>query len=705
MELPIVSALEFDQLRSSIKNYIRTKTDFTDYDFEGSNMSMLVDVLAYNTLYTSYNVNMAANELNLDTAVIRDNVVSIAKRLGYNPNSYTSPKVLTNLTVTGTSNYDIIRIRKGPLLSATASNKNFTFILRDDLEIAVRGRSSVSFTDVEVIEGSDFAITYTVDESNEHQRFFIPNNFVDSDTIRVSVISDPTNNKETEYTRKNTIVDVAGSDEVFFVEEVQDQKYEIIFGDDVIGRKLRNGEIVKIQYVITSGSEANNIRKFNFIGKFSGISGNVEVSLPSSSLTWSLVSDYSDGGSEFESIRSIKYRAPRYYASQERAVTLSDYESIIQQIYSNADLVNVVGGESLTPPRFGKVFITIKPIVGESVSALEKQRIIRELKKYKVGSVDVEVLDPTTIDIIARPIVLFDPSKTRNKDFNIITLITDFINKYITGIEFNSFGGTYSDLEVKCGIKDLDNAIKYVNVPIYLRQLIRLVDKVETDYNVDFYTKLKIDSESEYYMISDPFCHTGISTPVFLGAKSNCNQDYSVNLYTVTGRFIKTVGKIDIETGNVSFTVQSCQSTPINITVIPEILDITFGPNIVPKMILLQPEVVDTIDDLNDRSQLLDDDQSTLPVDDILSLPADGDTTVIVEDDILSLPADGDTTVIVDPTSPPPLTVLPGGSVVTVPTIDTGLPTDGGTGPIISDENNISTIDDFTPETNPYSCS
>lgn len=687
MELPVVSALEFDQLRSSIKNYIRTKTDFTDYDFEGSNMSMLVDVLAYNTLYTSYNVNMAANELNLDTAVIRDNVVSIAKRLGYNPNSYTASKISVDLTISNTTNYDIIKLRKGALLSATASNKNFTFIIRDDLEIAVRGRSSVSFNDVEVIEGSDFAITYVVDESNEHQRFFIPNNFIDSDTIRVFVISDPTNNTEVEYTRKNTIVDVAGSDEVFFVEEVQDQKYEIIFGDDVIGRKLRNGEIVKIQYVITSGAEANNIRKFNFVGKLLGAIGNVEVSLPNSNLSWTLNSDYSDGGSEFESIKSIKYRAPRYYASQERAVTLSDYESIIQQIYSNADLVNVVGGESLTPPRFGKVFITIKPIVGESVSSIEKQRIVRELRKYKVGSIDVEVLDPTTIDVIAKPIVLFDPSKTRNRDFNIVSLITDFIKSYITGIDFNSFGGTYSDLVVRCGIKDLDNAIKYVNVPVYLRQLANLINKVETEYEIDFYTKLKVDSESEYYMISDPFCHSGISSPVFLAAKSNCNQDYSVNMYTINGRFIKTVGEIDIETGKVTFTIQSCQNTPINITVIPEILDITFGPNIVPQMVLLQPIVVDSIDDLNDRSQLLDDDQSRIPTEEILSISADGDATAII-----------------DPTSPPPLTVLPGGSVVNIPVTDTGTGA-AETGPIVSDENNIATIDDFTPETNPYSCS
>ena len=194
MELPVVSALEFEQLKSSIKTFIKTKTDFKDYDFEGSNLSMLVDVLAYNTLYTSYNVSMAANELNLDTAVFRDNVVSIAKRLGYNPNSYTSAKVSADITVNNTQNFDSIRIEPGPVLAASANGQNFTFILRDNLEINVKGKQSVTFPSVELLEGSDFSITYTVDTTNEHQRFFIPNSFVDAESIRVFVIPDPSTN-------------------------------------------------------------------------------------------------------------------------------------------------------------------------------------------------------------------------------------------------------------------------------------------------------------------------------------------------------------------------------------------------------------------------------------------------------------------------------------------------------------------------------
>ena len=689
MELPVVSALEFEQLKSSIKTFIKTKTDFKDYDFEGSNLSMLVDVLAYNTLYTSYNVSMAANELNLDTAVFRDNVVSIAKRLGYNPNSYTSAKVSVDITVNNTQNFDSIRIEPGPVLAASANGQNFTFILRDNLEINVKGKQSVTFPSVELLEGSDFSITYTVDTTNEHQRFFIPNSFVDVESIRVFVISDPSTNKEEEYTKKNTIVDVSATSKIFFVEEVQDQKYEVVFGDDVFGRKLRDGELIRIQYVISSGSQSNNIRIFDFVGTVQGRTNNIENIIGTNNIQYNVISEFSDGGSEFESIRSIKYAAPRYYASQERTVTVSDYESVIKQIYPNADLVKVVGGESLNPPRFGKVFISIKPFVGETVSTSEKQRIIKELNKYKVGSIDVEVLDPSKISIIAKPIITYDASKTRNTQSDLISLVNGVFLKYTGDIGFNTFGGQYSDLEVRCLIKDVDESIQFVKVPIYLQQNVRLFQSVENFYEVDFYTKLKRDGNDEYYVLSDPFCVRGIASPVVLGAKSGCEAESLLYLYYLNGTPVKSVGNIDMDLGKLTFTLTACQGAPINITVIPEITDILFGPNVVPSLVLLQPEVVDSIEDLQIRSDLLNNDQSIIPVQEILSSTAEGDPNALV-----------------DPTVIPNLISTPGGSILPPSSIAIIQPTEGQVilDPFISDPNNIQTIDDYTPEQDPYSC-
>jgi len=277
MELPTISALEFNQIRESIKNFIKSKTDFQDYDFEGSNLSMLVDILAYNTMYSSYNINMAANELNLDTAVLRDNVVSHAKRLGYTPTSYTSAKVNYNITVNNVGNYQSVNIGVGPIFSTTQNNKVYTFLLRNALSVNTQGNSSVTFENVELVEGSEFSIRYTVNDANENQRFFVPNNFVDADSIKVFIISDPSTNLEVEYERKLGVVGVTASDRVFFVEEVQDQKYEIIFGDNIIGRKLQNGEIVIIRYIVSSGSDANQIAtsQLKFIGTVTGDSTNI----------------------------------------------------------------------------------------------------------------------------------------------------------------------------------------------------------------------------------------------------------------------------------------------------------------------------------------------------------------------------------------------------------------------------------------------
>ena len=698
MELPVISALEFDEVRDSIKNFIKTKTDFQDYDFEGSNLSMLVDILSYNTLYTTYNVNMASNELNLDTAVLRDNIVSISKRLGYTPSSYTSSKVKANVNVSGIQSYDVVRFKKGASLNASSNQKNYTFILTEDLDISVKNRSTVSFENVELFEGTEFVISYTVDESNEHQRFFIPNNFIDAETVKVSVISDPQNSQEIEYTRKDTIVDVANSDTVFFVEEVQDQKYEVVFGDDVLGRKLRDGEIVKIRYVITSGGEANGISNFKFIGKVEGIDieSNTTNTISYSNITWSLGTDTpkSDGGSTFESSRSIKYRAPRYYASQERAVTLSDYESLIAKIYPNAELVKVIAGETLSPPQFGKVLIVIKPTIGEKVSASEKARIKKELIKYKVGSIDVEVVDAKGITFAITPKVVFDTSKTRNRENDLKSLINDFLSEYLKTIDFNKFGGTYSDLKLRCGIKELDSAITFVGNELYLKQAVELTPSVSKNYITNFYTKLKSDVSGDFYALSEFFCHKGIATPVILAAKTkelidDCSADTNIYLVTESGDVLAVVGTINLETGELNYTVQACDGSSqiINILVVPEVVEIPVGSDVVPS---LEVEDIEIYPDLDPSlvSVLLDPGSITLP-----TTTPNGTA--------------GDPAVIVNP--PPLITDGPGGGTVTIPTTpsitDDSSTDPGSTDPVITDPNDIFNIDNYIPETNPYSCS
>jgi len=669
MELPSVAALEFEQLRASIKNYIKTKSDFTDYDFEGSNLSMLVDILAYNTLYTNYNLNMASNELNLDTAVLRDNIVSHAKRLGYNPNSYTSSKVQVDIEVTGLNALQVNRIglKSGPVLSTTNQGKNYTFVARDPLNLTVSG-DTATFRDVELYEGTVFNIRYTVDTSNENQRFIIPNNYIDSDSVKVSVKADSTSSTSTTYARKNTIVNVSPSDTVFFVEEIQDQQYEVIFGDDVIGRKLQNGEIVNIQYVITAGGELNNVKEnaLKFIGTVEYVdSNNVAGTVALSNINFTLSTESSFGGSNFEDIASIKFRAPRYFAAQERAVTISDYESLIMQIYGNADLVKVVGGEKLNPPEYGKVFITIKPKVGDVVSDTEKSRIVRELRDFIVGSVTPVIRDPRKIGIKVKPQLVYNKNKTRKSQSTIKKLVRDIIVKYETTDLFKNFGGRYSNSAIVADIQNIDNSIISVNIKtkVCVEIDLEINNRLETKYTGSFFTSIRSKLESKYAIVSDFFCTPGQPDPVIVGTPSYgenaCEVDTNLYLIDVNGNLLGIVGSIDYDTGEFSFSVPACSDEPINICAVPD------DPNL----------------DLDDETY------PSIDIEDVIVFdPNDGSGTgddLSPEDD-LPTPDRGDT--LGDPTIP-------------------GAGDDDGTTGDIDDPNNIITIDDFTPEQDPNRCS
>ena len=664
MELPTVAALEFEQLRASIKNYIKTKSTFTDYDFEGSNLSMLVDILAYNTLYTTYNLNMASNELNLDTAVLRDNIVSHAKRLGYNPNSYTSSKVQTDITVSGLLALQVNRIglKSGPILSTTFQGKNYTFVARDPLNLTVSGDTAV-FRDVELYEGTTFSIRYTVDTSNENQRFIIPNTYIDSDSVKVSVKADSTSTTSTNYTRKNTIVGVSPSDTVFFVEEIQDQQYEIVFGDDVIGRKLQNGEIVTIQYIITAGGELNNVKEgsLKFVGTVEYVdSNNVTGTVALSNINFSLNTESSFGGSNFEDIASIKFRAPRYFAAQERAVTISDYESLIMQIYGNSDLVKVVGGEQLSPPEYGKVFITIKPKVGSVVSDTEKDRIVRDLRSFIVGSVTPVIRDPKKYSIKVRPQLTYNKNKTRKSPATLKKLVRDIIVKYEATDLFKNFGGKYSNSSIIADIQNIDNSIISSNVKLRVCVEVDLDvnNRIETKYEGSFFTSVKSKLESKYAIVSDFFCYPGYKDPVFIGTPSfgenNCQVDGNLYLIDINGNILGVVGSINYETGEFSFSVASCSEEPINICAIPDDPNIDLDDETYPTIEIVDVEIGDPDD--GDDQDLSPEDE--LPVPDVGDATGDPDA------------GDGDTT-----------------------------------DPVTDDPNNIITINDFTPESDPNKCS
>lgn len=691
MELPSVSSLEFEQIKRSIKTYIKTKTDFKDYDFEGSNLSMLVDVLAYNSMYSAYNINMAANELNLDTAVIRDNIVSHAKRLGYAPTSYNSAKVTANITVSNITDTNIreLTLTSGPVLSAVSSDGNIlTFLNQNDIKLIVpSGSTSVTFENIELIEGLELSLTFYVDYANENQRFIIPNNFLDSNSIKVFVVSDPSdeNSLGVEYTKKNSIVGISSSDKIFFVEEIQDQHYEIIFGDNVIGRKLENGEKIIVKYVLSSGSVANNIKNFDYIAN---IFTNIESVIGITDVTFDITSGQSEGGTEFEDIKSIKYRAPRYYSSQERAVTTSDYESIIQKIYPNIDIIKVTGGEQLDPPRYGQVLISIKPKIGEKISTGEKNRIVSDIKNYIVGSVTPIINDAIPFYVIVNPTIIYDASKTTKKfaDFN--SEIDSKINEFNLTSDFKSFSGVYSSSKLISSLESIDSSIKFTTLSTIFKVTLPIFSEVSYRYEADFYGILNNKTNSRYTLISDPFCVKGVRVPVRLISYSygsiNCDEisTQSIYLSTLAGRVLQEVGFIDYKTGKITFSVVSCQDSEINIYVTPLVSDITTGPNTYPILLKGNVNVIDYAEfDSNkilnvplitaDLTSNGNDLNCTLcapvipPVPGITKNP-DGSTTTIEPDGTASTILPDGTTIIELPSDIP----TPDEPVITNPTLD-----------------------------------
>lgn len=347
----------------------------------------------------------------------------------------------------------------------------------------------------------------------------MPNNYVDAESIKVYVVSDPSTDLRVEYQRKFSIVNVGAADRIFFVEEVQDQKYEVIFGDDVIGRKLQNGEIVIIDYIVSNGSQGNNITasELKFVGSTIGYNLGGGSPIGTVNITTSALASKADGGSEFEPIKSIKYRAPRYYASQQRAVVISDYESILQNIYPNADLVRVVGGETKSPPEYGKVFISIKPKVGSAISPIEKRRIVDEIRPYTVGAITPVIEDAIAFYIQLYIKIIFDQSKSRNNTSTLISLARQIILDYNLDDEFKNFNGVFSSSKLICLLRDIDPTIKFVVLKALFKRTAQLVDNVFYKYKLNFYTKLKDNIDTKYTLISDPFCLKVITNLYFLG--------------------------------------------------------------------------------------------------------------------------------------------------------------------------------------------
>ena len=410
--------LDFANVKTALKDYMRGQTDFTDYDFDGSAISQILDVLAYNTYYTAFNTNMVVNELFLDSATLRDNVVSLAKQLGYTPKSITAPKASVNmaLSFSGTAPAEVV-IKAGSGYVTNFDGSLYRYILKDNKRVSV-ANNVATFTDIPIYEGSLISNSAVVN-TNKSQRFIIDNAGVDINTLSVRVFQAVNSSIFKDYKLANNILDIGASDEVYFVNEIEDEKYEIFFGDGVLGKKLENNNVVLMSYIVTNGSKTNGAKTFTFNGLMEDENGTT-ITLPFSISSIS-TSSVASGGSDIETIDKIKYNAPKFYGSQNRAVTGNDYKAIVRNLYPATSDVIVFGGEDQVPPAYGKVFLSVKPTEATALSSFTKNELTSELKKYTVASIRPEFVDPSILYLELTSNIYYTGTKTQSLPTEIAT--------------------------------------------------------------------------------------------------------------------------------------------------------------------------------------------------------------------------------------------------------------------------------------------
>jgi len=469
--------LDFDQIKISIKDYLRANSTFTDFDFEGSNFSVLIDTLAYNTYITAFNSNMIVNESFLDSATLRENVVSLARNVGYVPRSTKAAKATISFNISTNTTSPQVTLKSGLVcVGGNGQNSSYVFSTPEDVTVSVTN-GVATFSNLSVFQGIFLNKNFTVD-SSLNQRFLLDNPGIDTSTIRVKVGSRT-------YRVIDNLFEVNRESEIFLIQEVSDEKYELLFGDGVFGKKLTNGETVKTSYIVTNGEDGNGPRVFTFSGTI--VDSNGIAIDPTGTVSVTTV-NASTGGSSIESIDSVKYFAPRLYSSQYRAVTARDYESIIQQVYPNTESVSIVGGEELDPPQFGTVLISIKPKNGTSISDFSKNSILNDLKKYSVAGINQKIIDLKLLYVEVDSTIYYNSSSVASVE-NLRTNIINTLTQYSKSVDFNKFGGRFKYSKVTQVIDNTDSAVTSNITKVRMRRNLNSVLNRYAQYEICFGNK------------------------------------------------------------------------------------------------------------------------------------------------------------------------------------------------------------------------
>jgi len=521
------TSLDFDQIKAQIKDFLRSNSNFSDFDFEGSNFSVLIDTLAYNTYINAFNANLVANESFLDSATIRENVVSLARNIGYVPRSRTAAIATINigdinLGATNDSTPKFLTLRSGLVCVGNVENTTYRFSIPEEVtSTRVRDIGGTSFaqfdTPISVYEGTLLQRVYRVDTSTD-QRFIIESPNIDSSTLRVYVKGPLDVGLGRKYSMVDNILNIDKNSEIYLAQEVQDEKYEILFGDGLFGRKLENSSLITARYIVTDGADGNGPSNFSFQGSFTKSDGTLFN--PLDNVTITTITNASNGA-EVEDVSSIKYFAPRLYSAQYRAVTPRDYEAIIGTIFPQTESVAVVGGEELDPPQFGKVQISIKPKNGTFVSDFDKSQIKNKLKNYAIAGINSEIVDLKILYVELNSTIYYNPAQVASAAdlrTNIISALTD----YSTNVEINKFGGRFKYSKLNTLIDRVDNAITSNITKVIIRRDMKVLTNQFAQYELCFGNRFYINPAG-FNIKSTGFTINGFNQVAYLTDVPNKN--------------------------------------------------------------------------------------------------------------------------------------------------------------------------------------
>ena len=579
-----VTEFDFDEVKDNLKIFLKGQTEFKDYDFEGSGMNSLLDVLAYNTHYLGFNANMLANEMFLDSASLRSSVVSHAKTLGYVPTSARAATATVDVTLNTTA-LASATMEAGQVFTTTVEGTDFQFVTAADVTASNIG-SGITFNDIDIYEGTFVTTRYTVDTSDVDQRFLLRDNRADTTTLTIKVQTSSSDTTTATYTEATDITQVATDSKVYFLQEVEAGRFEVYFGDGIVGIALSDDNIVIMTYVVSNKSDANGAAIFKNSGAIASITDVAVATVSSAS-----------GGSEAETIKSIKYNAPLDYAAQGRCVTAEDYKVYAKKLFPKTQSVSVFGGESgsfdsslgvVSTAEYGKVFISIKSTTGLELTSAEKTNLVKDLAPYTIASTTPVIVDPTTTFLILNTIFKFDTSATTSTAAELESLVSTTLQNYNTS-DLEQFEGLFRHSKVLALIDNTDTSIMSNTTNITLAQKFTTTTTAATSYTINFNNAF-YNPHTEHNKASGGI----ITSSAFYISGDTTNLHYfdddgagNLRLYYISGgarNYVdSTAGTVTYTTGQIIINsiyitsvdvVDGVSSTQIRITAIPNSKDI-----------------------------------------------------------------------------------------------------------------------------------